>query len=106
MFFALALLGGLIGCAANGGLTPQAQQVLNTAAIDGQTFCAIATGKTGTLVVGLVSSIDNKAISVINRSADFVAKACAIVDGIPVVPPAVPSAVPAVAIVPPANPAS
>lgn len=95
--FAAALL--LAGCA-NGGLTPQGARILNTAVADGQLFCA-TTAAAGPAILAIVSAIDAKAVTVTNQTAGYVAQACKLVNGIPVVPPADPAAVPAVAIVPP-----
>jgi hypothetical protein len=84
-------------------------QAATTAAGAGQLFCGVAT-QTGPLVVGLLDAAASIAgqpaiVSVINKSAAWVASACATWNAaaVPVVPPANPAMVPAVAVTLPAG---
>jgi len=94
----------LTACAANGGLTPQAANIVNTVIADGQLFCAFASGPAA--VVAVVNSADKSAVTVTGKAEDVVAAACPIVNGLkglPVSPPANPTAVPVVATTAPAS---
>jgi hypothetical protein len=82
------------------------QTAANTAVADGQLFCSRATPY-GPLVVALADATASAvgapgAISVIGKTSDYVARTCAVIGAIPVVPPANPAATPVVAVVPPA----
>ncbi len=70
---------------------------LNTAVTGSQAFCARA-AVLGPPVVALVDAATAKAWEVTGKTAAAVAAACAVVNGIPVVPPGDPTAVPAVAV--------
>jgi len=90
----------IAACTSTGGLTPTGVQVLNTAVTAGQLFCANSAG-----VFAIVDALDAKAVTVTNKAASVVAATCPLVAGlrtVPVVPPAIPSAVPAIAVVVPA----
>lgn len=84
-------------CAALVACTPASTQKLNTAVAAGQSFCAVATA-VGPAVVALVNAADDKAVTVTGKTAAAVAAGCALVNGIPVMPPADPAQVPAVAV--------
>ena len=66
-----------------------------TAVKQGQLFCATATA-TGPLVVAL-ANVSGVPVAVTNQAAPDVAAACALINAIPVVPPANAAAVPVVA---------
>jgi len=76
------------------GCTPATQARVVVA---GQTFCARATAD-GPLIVALADA-SGVGVSVIGRTAQVVAANCALVNGIPVVPPPDPAAAPVVAVV-------
>ena len=107
----LMAVGLLAGCSQQAADNAQTkiQNALNVAYKDGQLFCSVAT-KNGPMVVGVINAAVTVAapgaapvaLLVTGASASFVAAACASINGIPVSPPAVPTAVPAVAVVPPA----
>ena len=65
------------------------------AVVQGQLFCAMSTG-TGPLVVALADT-SGVPVTVTNKASDVVAKACAVIGAIPVVPPADPTEAPVVA---------
>lgn len=77
---------GLAGC--------QSQSAQN-AVVQGQLFCATSTA-TGPLVVALADT-SGVPVTVTNKASDVVAKACAVIGAIPVVPPANPGTAPVVA---------
>lgn len=79
------------------GCTPATTQKLNTAVAAGQLMCATA-GVYGPAVVAIVEAASGKPYLVNDRAAATVAATCALVNGIPVVPPADPAQVPAVAV--------
>jgi hypothetical protein len=80
----------VISCTNNGTTS----SVLNKAYQEGQLFCA-SQGQ----VFGIVDAATGGAYSVIGKSAAVVAAACKVLAAIPVVPPAEPTQVPAVAVV-------
>lgn len=94
----LAVL-ALAACTSTGGLTPSGAVVLNTAVTAGQLFCANSSG-----VFAIVNAVDAKAVTVTDKAATVVAATCPLIAGlksVPVVPPANPVAVPAIAVVVP-----
>jgi hypothetical protein len=81
--FALALLAGC------------SSATTTTAVADGQLFCAEATA-TGPLVVALANT-SGVPVTVTGKASAEVAAACAVINAIPVMPPANPAAAPMVA---------
>ena len=92
---ALSALVALAACSA------QQTAAVNSVVVQGQSYCAIATAA-GPVVAALINAADSKAVTVTGKAADLVAKTCAIVNGIPVVPPANPAAAPVIAVAVPA----
>lgn len=80
-----AVLTGMVACAA-----------LTTAVVDGQLFCAVAGGPTGSIVVALADAAGVPLV-VTNKAAAAVKAACAVINGIPVSPPSNPTTAPKVA---------
>lgn len=67
------------------------------AVVDGQLFCGVATNA-GPLVVALIdAALGGAPVIVTGMTARAVAAACAVVNGIPVIPPPDPAAAPVVA---------
>ena len=92
---------GLLAVALAGCVAPSPTNALNTVVADGQLFCGVASAA-GPLVVGIVDAANNKAVTVTGQASKWVSNVCALVNGIPVTPPAVPAATPVVAVtVPP-----
>ena len=79
----------LTACPGNGTVTPA------TVIASGQLFCAYETAL-GPLVVALANDA-GAGVTVIGQSSKAVADACALINAIPVVPPANPAAAPVVA---------
>jgi hypothetical protein len=77
------------------GLVACSQQQLTTVSNDGRLFCAVATAE-GPIIVSLANA-EGVPVTVTNQSAAAVAAACAVIDGIPVTPPAAGTTVPVVA---------
>ena len=99
-FLGLSLIAGLAACAPGGGLSSSTTTALNTAVADGQLFCSVAS-QYGPMVVAVVNAANAKAVTVTGQTSQYVATACALIKGIPVVPPGNPATVPAVAVVMP-----
>jgi hypothetical protein len=96
----------LTACAAGGGLTPQAATIANTVIVDGQLFCAFASGPAAGAIVAIVNAADKSTVTVTGKAEDVATAACPIVNGIkgfPVSPPANPAAAPVVATKAPAS---
>lgn len=71
------------------------------AVVEGQLFCGIATSA-GPIVVALIdAALGGAPVIVTGMTARAVAAACAVVNGIPVIPPPDPAAAPVVAAVVP-----
>lgn len=68
---------------------------VQNAVVQGQLFCATNTA-TGPLVVALADA-SGVPVTVTGKASEVVARACAVIGAIPVVPPANPSAAPVVA---------
>lgn len=68
---------------------------VDKAVVAGQLFCATAT-TAGPLVVALADA-SGVPVTVTGKSADVVAKACAVIGAIPVTPPPAPAQAPVVA---------
>lgn len=97
----LWILAFVVACSA----TQQAKVVA-----DGQLFCAEATAD-GPLVVALAAVAGGASgsplpVLVTGMTSDAVAAACKAINGIPVVPPAVPAQAPVVVVAPAALPAA
>lgn len=87
----LAALGLLAAC------TTAQQTQIQTAVTAGQLFCAEATAA-GPIVVGIINSLDQTAVTVTNQTASYVAGVCAAINAVPVTPPAAPAQAPVVAV--------
>jgi len=74
----------------------QQTDAVNRAVVAGQQFCAVATA-TAPLVVALADTA-GAPVTVTGKSSAIVAATCALVGGIPVVPPPNPAAAPVVAV--------
>jgi len=77
--------------------TAQQASTVNRIVAEGQLYCAIATAN-GPLVIALANAA-GVPVTVTGKAAGAVAAACAVIGGIPVVPPPSPAAAPVVAAV-------
>jgi hypothetical protein len=93
---AVFLSGCIVGC------TTSQVATANKVVASGQLFCAVATDA-GPIVSALINAADSSAITVTGKAASYVANVCAIINGIPVVPPPNPATAPVVAVVPPTS---
>ena len=99
---------GLAGCGASQIATVasvltgtiQAKTAAEEGVAAGQLFCSVATAD-GPIVTAIVDAADAKAVTVTGKAAAFVASVCAVINGIPVSPPAAPNAAPITAVVVP-----
>lgn len=99
-FFLLAAAVSLTGCVTACSTSQVA--TVNKVVAQGQLFCAVATSA-GPIVSALINAADSSAITVTNKASTVVANLCALVNGIPVVPPPSPATAPVVAVVLPAT---
>lgn len=83
--------GTLFGCASEGYVPPTS---ISNVVVDGQLFCAQAS-TLGPIVVALATK-NGAPITVTDKTAQWVASNCALINAIPVVPP--PTVVPTVAV--------
>lgn len=97
MIRALPLLAAvsLAGCSQTA--TDKTVGTVNSVITTGQLFCGIA-GTYGPIVAAIINAADSKAVTVTGQASTWVANVCAIVGGIPVVPPVQPAQAPTIAV--------
>ena len=102
VFAAAALLASLSAC------TAQQLQKVDSGVVQGQLLCSKIT-TTGALVVPIIEASSGLPVSVVGRSAAYVAAICAGIGAIPVAPPPSASSIspaPVAVVLPPTAPAA